>query len=69
MYAVPTAPAPAKLPNLALGFLASNPVALLDSTRELILLAFQVGQVIVRELAPLLFDHALQLPPIALHGI
>src|SRR6185312_14035021 len=54
----------AELPRLALRFLARDAVSFLQPARELIAVSFQLGEVIVRELAPLLLDAALDLLPL-----
>jgi hypothetical protein len=49
--------------RLPLGFLFSQAVSLLELPSELLAVAFELLQVIIRELAPLLFDLALDLLP------
>src|SRR5262245_823610 len=53
--------------HLTLGLFASHAVALLDLANELITLAFDDVEVVVRQLAPLLLHLAAILLPIALH--
>lgn len=49
--------------RLSFGFLFSQAVSLLELPSELFAVAFELLQVIIRELAPLLFDLALDLLP------
>src|SRR6185312_10771909 len=59
----------AELPRLALRFLAGDAVSFLQPACELIAVSFQLGEVIVRELAPLLLDAAFDLLPLACGAI
>src|SRR5690554_4737807 len=58
-----------ELVEVALGLLAAVAVALLDTADELVVVAFGHRQVVVRELAPLLLDVALELLPVALQNV
>src|SRR5579885_1571414 len=55
--------------DLALGFVLGDAIAFLDRASQLVTLAFDAVQVIVRELAALLLHFALELLPVALHSV
>src|SRR5712691_2061271 len=54
---------------LFLGLVPRVPVALLEQAEQLLGLALDPVEVIVRELAPLLLDLPLHLPPLSLHDV
>ena len=58
-----------KVLDLLLGFVLRDAVGLLDLARELITLAGNHVEVIVGELAPLRFNLAFELLPVAFHDI
>jgi hypothetical protein len=58
-----------KFLRLALGFVALQPIALLEFARENLGVSFHLIDLVVSEFAPLLFDLALQLREIALDSV
>jgi hypothetical protein len=58
-----------ELLHLLFGFFLLDAVALLDTPDELVALAFDTGQIVIGQLAPLFLDLALELIPIALGRI
>src|SRR5512135_1445263 len=62
----PSIAGPAEVLDLALGLLLGVAVALLDLADELVPVAGDLGQLVIRQLAPFRLDLALDLLPVAL---
>ena len=58
-----------ELAELPFGFVARYAVSFLDGAKQLIAFAFDAVQVVVGKLAPLFFDLAAELLPLAFYGV
>jgi hypothetical protein len=58
-----------KFAHLALGFIARDSISFLHSAQQLIALAFNAIQIVVREFSPLLLNLAAELLPLAFDSV